>query len=816
MSKLTKEQQEYFLDYAKNDAKFKEEQEKYTNAIPSRAFIQEVLNAAQRITFEDLAAAFNLTHDWQLEALSNRLYIMNRARQLHRNASDEFMPAAAEETVVGIFEGSVEGHGYVIVKDQDSVYVSPKDCKNVMHHDEVEVVITGIFRSKSIRQGRVTKVITRNLKELVARISIYDGSALAVPENRKVSQHFLILPEALNDAKNHDLVKIEIDQEALNTGALLAKVTEVFGNKMTKDIAILQAIMEHQLPYEFSKATEELLKTISDDVREEDKVGRKDYRDLPLVTIDGITARDFDDAVYAEQIEDGNFKLYVAIADVAHYVKNGNAIDTDALKRGTSVYFPDRVIPMLPEKLSNGLCSLNPNVDRLCMVCELIISPKGEVQSFEFFEGIMRSKARLTYDLVAELITEDNPIQEDYSEIMPHITTLYSLFKVLRQARKQRGSIDFETKETEILYNDEGLIDRIVFVVRNEAHMIIEECMIAANIAAATFLESNELPALYRVHGKPPEDRLAKLRRFLVEYNLGIEGGENPEPRDYAKTLASAVGLPTFDIIQTMMLRSMAQAVYQPENEGHFGLSLTHYAHFTSPIRRYPDLTVHRGIKYLINKAKDEAIKYAYTEKMMIGLGESLSEMERRADSAVADVVTWLKCEYMQQHIGKVLNGRISGITKFGVFVELEDIYIEGLVHMSKLPGDYYHFDDIRYRLVGEKSGTLIKLNDQVVVRVLDANPETKFIDFEMITLPKNAKLSKHDREVMLTEIAAAKAMDKAGKKQASRKSRSDGRSVNDKKRGSKEKRKMVAKKEVAPSKKNKKKSVNKKAKKQS
>ena len=814
MSKLTEEQKAYFLDYAKHDQNFKEELEKYTQAIPSRTFIQEVLNAAKKVTFDELAAILNLKEDWQLEALSNRLYIMNRARQLHCNSREEFLPVGGEDTVVGLFEGTVEGHGYVTVKDQDSIYVSPKDCKNVMHHDEVEVVITGVFRSKSMRQGRVVKIVKRNLHELIARISMYDGSAMAVPENRKVSQHFLILEDALKEAKNHDLVKIEVDQDALNKGSFVAKVTEVFGRKMTKDIAILQAIMEHQLPHEFSKATDALLKTIPDEVQEEDKVGRKDYRHLPLVTIDGITARDFDDAVYAEKVEDGNFKLYVAIADVAHYVKNGNAIDADAIQRGTSVYFPDRVIPMLPEKLSNGLCSLNPDVDRLCMVCEMIIAPNGEMLKFEFFEGVMRSHARLTYELVAELITEENPIQEDYVEIMPHILNLYSLYKILRKARDQRGSIDFETKETEILYNDEGLIDKIEFRIRNEAHMIIEECMIAANIAAATFLESNELPALYRVHAKPPEDKLGKLRAFLVEYNLGVEGGDAPEPKDYAKTLAMASELPVFDIIQTMMLRSMAQAVYQPENEGHFGLSLTHYAHFTSPIRRYPDLTVHRGIKYLINKNKEGATKYPYTEKMMVSLGESLSEMERRADKAVDDVVAWLKCEYMQQHIGKVLSGRVAGITKFGVFVELDDIYIEGLVHMSNLPGDYYHFDDIRYRLIGEKTGILIKLNDEVVVRVLDANPETKFIDFEMITLPKSAKLSKREREAILDEIAAAKAMEKAAKKQSSKKGRPDNRKVKEKRRGSSEKRKMVAKKAEKPARKVKKKKVNKKAKK--
>lgn len=813
MSKLTQEQRTYFLNYAKNDAKFKEEQEKYTRAIPSRSFILEVLSAAQKVSFEEIAGIFNLTEDWQLEALSNRLYIMNKARQLYQNSKQEFMPIGGEESVIGIFEGTVEGHGYVTVKGQDSIYISPKDCQNVLHHDEVEVIVTGIFRSKSMRQGRIDKIITRHIKELVARVSMYDGSAVAIPENRKISQHFLVLPEHLNGAKNHDLVKIEIDQDALSKGGLIAKITEVFGRKMTKDIAVLQAIMEHQLPYEFSKATDALLAKISDEVEEDDKVGRKDYRHLPLVTIDGITARDFDDAVYAERLENGDFKLYVAIADVAHYVKNGNAIDEDAIKRGTSVYFPDRVIPMLPEKLSNGLCSLNPHVDRLCMVCELTISSHGEMLGFEFFEGLMKSHARLTYELVAELIVDDNPIQDDYAEIMPHILNLYALYKVLRKARDQRGSIDFETKETEILYNDEGLIDKIEFRIRNEAHMIIEECMIAANIAAATFLESNELPTLYRVHGKPPEDKIAKLRRFLVEYNLGIEGGDTPEPRDYAKTLSAAEELPTFDIIQTMMLRSMAQAVYQPDNEGHFGLSLTHYAHFTSPIRRYPDLIVHRGIKYLIRKAK-ETVKYAYTDKMMISLGENLSEMERRADSAVADVVTWLKCEYMQQYIGKVLNGRVSGITKFGIFVELNDIFIEGLVHMSKLPGDYYHFDDIRYRLVGEKSGTLIKLNDEVVIRVLDANPETKFIDFEIITLPKNAKLSKREREAMLSEIAAAKAMQKSSKKSSGRQKKPEGRTLKEKKRGTKEKRKMVATKVAKPVKKSKKKSGPKKAKK--
>jgi ribonuclease R len=424
MSKLTEEQKAYFLDYAKNDPNFKEELEKYTQAIPSRTFIQEVLNAAKKVTFDELAEILNLKEDWQLEALSNRLYIMNRARQLHCNSREEFLPVGGEDTVVGLFEGTVEGHGYVTVKDQDSIYVSPKDCKNVMHHDEVEVVVTGVFRSKSMRQGRVVKIVKRNLHELIARISMYDGSAMAVPENRKISQHFLILEDGLKEAKNHDLVKIEVDQDALNKGSFVAKVTEVFGRKMTKDIAILQAIMEHQLPHEFSKATDALLKTISDEVQEEDKVGRKDYRHLPLVTIDGITARDFDDAVYAEKVEDGNFKLYVAIADVAHYVKNGNAIDADAIQRGTSVYFPDRVIPMLPEKLSNGLCSLNPDVDRLCMVCEMIIAPNGEMLKFEFFEGVMRSHARLTYELVAELITEENPIQEDYAEIMPHILNL--------------------------------------------------------------------------------------------------------------------------------------------------------------------------------------------------------------------------------------------------------------------------------------------------------------------------------------------------------------------------------------------------------
>ena len=471
---------------------------------------------------------------------------------------------------------------------------------------------------------------------------------------------------------------------------------------------------------------------------EEAKKGRVDLRNLPLVTIDGEDARDFDDAVYCEKSGKG-WKLWVAIADVSYYVRLRSALDTEAYNRGNSVYFPNRVVPMLPEILSNGLCSLNPQVDRLCMVCEMHISAKGKLTDYRFYEAVMNSHARLTYTKVAAILDGDDELRTRYQGLVPHLEELHHLYQALLNARKQRGAIDFETIETKFIFNAMGRIDRIEPVVRNDAHKIIEECMILANIAAANFMEKHKEPALYRIHATPSEEKLTSFRAFLSECGLSLEGGMKPTTKDYAKLLEQVKDRPDHELIQTMLLRSLSQAVYHADNIGHFGLALEEYAHFTSPIRRYPDLTLHRGIKYLLAKEKGAKRKttdtggYHYSFDEMDLLGDHCSMTERRADDATREVADWLKCEYMQDHVGAEFSGVISSVTGFGLFVRLDDLFIDGLVHISTLDNDYYQFDAAKQRLIGENSGMIYRLGDKVKIRVVAVHLEQKMVDFSLV-----------------------------------------------------------------------------------
>ncbi|MDX1452089.1 MAG: ribonuclease R, partial [Oleiphilaceae bacterium] len=528
-------------------------------------------------------------------------------------------------------------------------------------------------------------------------------------------------------------------------------------------------------------------------------------RHLPLVTIDGEDARDFDDAVYCEPHPEGGWRLYVAIADVSHYVRPGSALDTEAHKRGTSVYFPDHVIPMLPEILSNGLCSLNPKVDRLCMVCEMHLSQQGELQSSKFYEGVMHSHARLTYNQVGTMLDEpESPegiqLCEDFAERLPQIHELYALFKVLLQRRKARGAIDFETVETRIVFGPERKIEAIVPTERNDAHRIIEECMLCANVATAEFLAAQKLPALYRIHEGPGAEKLENLRSFLSELGLQLYGGETPAPSDYQNLIEQIQERPDFNVIQTVLLRSMSQAVYGPEEKGHFGLAYDHYAHFTSPIRRYPDLLVHRAIKSVIysNKACEQVVRpdglqtgrydYRYDMAAMLALGEHCSMAERRADDATRDVMSWLKCEYLQQHLGEVFEGVISGVTSFGFFVELNDLYVEGLVHVSALSSDYYQYDAQKHRLVGERSGMRFGLGDSVTVQVAAINLEERKVDLLLVkSSPPKKRRTLHKRGSEKSGDAPRKSAKpsgssaKTGGKEASPSRRKDGKRKDDK-----------------------------------
>ncbi|MDX1812123.1 MAG: ribonuclease R, partial [Gammaproteobacteria bacterium] len=492
------------------------------------------------------------------------------------------------------------------------------------------------------------------------------------------------------------------------------------------------AVRTYELPEKFPPEVESYAKLLPNAVPEDVKQGRVDLRDLPLVTIDGEDARDFDDAVYCEK--NGRYwTLYVAIADVSAYVKPETAIDKEAQNRGNSVYFPSKVIPMLPEQLSNGLCSLNPHVDRLCMVCEMQLTASANVKSYKFYEAVMRSSARLTYtEVAAAVVDKDEQVRHQHNGVLPHLEDLYTLYQAFAAKRKKRGVIEFDSNETRIVFGDNRKIEKILPVERNDAHKLIEEFMIAANVAAAEYLESHDMPALYRVHNGPTDEKLQDLKAFLAEYGLRLGGGSSPEPKHYSALLDSVKDRPDRHVIETMMLRSLSQAVYCPDNVGHFGLAFDAYTHFTSPIRRYPDLLVHRAIKHLVKNKKPKSFRYSLEDMEVFGEGCSMTE--RRADDATRDALDWLKAEYMQNKVGQVFTGKITTVTGFGVFVLLDDAYVEGLVHVTALDNDYYHFDPIKQRLVGERSRKMYRLQDEITVRVVRVDLEDKKIDFEPVS----------------------------------------------------------------------------------
>lgn len=541
-------------------------------------------------------------------------------------------------------------------------------------------------------------------------------------------------------ARMGNVVVIEITDRGTRNRGMMGKVVEVLGENMAPGMETQIAIRTHQIPHEWPAEVEQQVAGLTEEVPEEAKQGRVDLRALPLVTIDGEDARDFDDAVYCEAKKGGGWRLWVAIADVSYYVRPDTALDKEAINRGNSVYFPSQVVPMLPEVLSNGLCSLNPQVDRLCMVCEMTVSETGKLSGYKHYEAVMNSHARLTYTKVHEILEGDEELRERYKALVPHLEELHKMYQVLKSARDERGAIEFETVETKFIFNAQRKIESIEPVVRNDAHKLIEECMILANIASASLVEKAKEAALYRVHEPPGEERLTGFRDFLGELGLDLSGGLEPSPTDYANLMKQIGERPDKELIQTMLLRSMKQAVYNADNAGHFGLALKRYAHFTSPIRRYPDLLLHRAIKYLIAKQEGRnqdrwtpAGGYHYSFDDMDFYGEQCSMTERRADDATREVSDWLKCEYMQDHVGEELEGVVANVTSFGFFVRLTELHIDGLVHISTLANDYYHYDPIGQRLVGESFGAIYRLGDAVKVKVLAVNLDDRQIDFELV-----------------------------------------------------------------------------------
>lgn len=715
-----------------NDPHAEREANNYENPIPSREFIIGIIEEAGKpLTRKQIVDELGMQEPEQLEALRRRLRAMERDGQLLYNRRGAYCLIDQTDLVRGRVSGHPDGFGFLIPDEGgDDLFLSDRQMRQVFHGDRAVAYVSGVDR-RGRREGTIVEILERSHTHIVGRFYIEDGIGFIRPDNKRMAQDILVPVDQYGGATQGQFVSLELISQPTVKREAVGKVVEVLGDHMDPGMEIDVAIRSYGIPEQWPDAVLDEIKAYGEHVPEDAKQGREDIRDLPLVTIDGEDARDFDDAVFCEPHGKG-WRLLVAIADVSAYVKPGSALDDEAIERGNSVYFPERVVPMLPEVLSNGLCSINPQVDRLCMVCEMFITPQGVVRKYRFFEGLMSSHARLTYNKVAAMLVEkDEALRSEYAAVLPHVEELHNLYQVLDARRKKRGAIEFETTETRIVFGEDKKIEKIVPTTRNVAHMMIEECMLAANVSAADYLLNGEIAALYRIHEEPPEEKIENLKEFLAEVGLSLRCRTKPTAAHYSSLLQSIQEREDKHLIQTVMLRSMSQAVYHPENVGHFGLSYDCYAHFTSPIRRYPDLLVHRAIKHLISG--QPVSKFRYTTNNMAQMGEHCSMTERRADEATRDATDWLKCEYMLDKVEQEFDGIITSVTGFGMFVELKDIYVEGLVHITSLADDYFHFDPTKHRLLGERTGITYRLGDSVRVRVTRVDLDERKADFELV-----------------------------------------------------------------------------------
>lgn len=736
---------------------------KYPYPIPSREEILGVLRTSETPhAANDIAEALSIKRQ-EREGFFKRLAAMERDGQIRLDKRGHYQLTHPSNFVAGRVQGHRDGFGFLIRDDgQDDLFLPNGEMQKVMHNDRVLARIVGYDR-RGRPEGHIVEVTDRANKRIIGRLINENGALILVPEDKRIGHDILITQNA-KKAKVGQVVSVDLTDFPSRHSQPLGRVVEVIGDIDDPGMEIEIAVRKYGVPHEFSDAALALAAKLPDEVRPVDIRHRVDLRDVPLVTIDGEDARDFDDAVYCEPVTVGRgqgFRLLVAIADVSHYVHPNEALDIDALDRSTSVYFPRRVIPMLPEKLSNGLCSLNPQVDRCVLVCDMVITARGEIKAYQFYPGVMHSAARLTYTEVAAVLTNTKgPEATKRADILPQLQNLHGVYKSLHAARQKRGAIDFDTTETYIVVNSQGKIEQIVPRHRNDAHRLIEECMLAANVCAADFLKRNKHPGLYRVHAGPTEEKLENLRTFLRGVGLTLTGGAKPHASDYAALIAQIRDRPDAQMLQSMVLRSMQQAVYSPDNIGHFGLAYEAYAHFTSPIRRYPDLLTHRAIyailqgkKYLpeighevflstgLTKAAREMQKADDTARgrarnsvaIWEELGLHCSSNERRADEASRDVEAWLKCYFMRDKLGEEYGGMVNGVTSFGIFVQLDSLFIEGLVHVTELGSDYFQYDEIKNELRGERTGIRYRMSDRVRVQVSRVDLDARKIDFRLV-----------------------------------------------------------------------------------
>ncbi|RUM54311.1 MAG: ribonuclease R [Methylococcus sp.] len=735
---MVSEKNKKFGKFKLQDPEAEREARKYENPIPSRELILKLLNQkGVPLTRRELADGLRLKEEEQLDAFRRRLRAMERDGQLLRNRNKCYCVIDRADLTSGRVIGNAEGFGFLRPDEGgDDLFLSPRQMRAVLHGDRAVVRVRGVDR-RGRKEGALVEVIERNTHETVGRLFSERGVHFVIPDDKKISQDILISDSDLGEAVSGQVVLVTIVEQPTKRNRPIGRVSEVLGDHMAPGMEIEMALRSHELPFEWTGEVEREAKSLDSTV-DVGQTGRQDLRKIPFVTIDGEDARDFDDAVYCTRTENG-WRLLVAIADVSHYVMPDSSLDQEAVKRGTSVYFPEQVIPMLPEILSNGLCSLVPDEDRFCMVCEMLVSDDGRVYRSRFFDAVMRSQARMTYTEVAGILAGSSEAQKvNHKALVPHVRVLYDLYKALRVQREARGAMDFDTQESVIVFGKQRKIEKIVPLVRNEAHRLIEECMLVANCAAARFLEKKKMSRLLRVHEGPSSEKVSDLRVFLEALGLSLGGGESPAPADYMKLTGQISERADRHVIQTVLLRSLSQAVYTTEAKGHFGLALESYTHFTSPIRRYPDLVTHRAIRHCIQGKKPESFRYSQSDLAMVA--EHCSMAERRADDATRNVVRWLKCEYMMDKIGEQFDGVISAVTSFGIFVELSDVYIEGLVHISSLRRDYFHFDPIHHRLNGERSGVSYRLGDRIRVTVASVNLDDRKIDFSLVDTAKKPR----------------------------------------------------------------------------
>lgn len=724
------------------------EADKYHSPIASREYILEVLaKFTTPMSRQEITKILKLTKEEELEALRRRLRAMERDGQLVFTRRQCYALPERLDLLKGTVIGHRDGFGFLRVEGQkEDFYLALEEMRKVLHGDVALAQLVGKDR-RGRTEVRIVRVLVPRNNHIVGRYFLESGMSYVVPDDSRLSFDILIPKEQVNGARMGNVVVVDMTTRPARRTQAVGNIIEVLGESMSTNMAVEIALRTYEIPYRWPLQVEKQVTDLSNQIPTSAKKGRVDLCHLPLVTIDSEDALDFDDAVYCMPKEYGGWCLWVAIADVSYYVRPQTAVDNEAVSRGNSVYFPSRVIPMLPEILSNGLCSLIPGVERLCLVCEIQLSAGGQITSSKFYEAVMRSHARLTYTKVWKILQGDKQLRHHYQDLVPHLEQLHRLYKALDNARVKRGAISFESEEAKFIFNAEKRIEQIEPVEQNDAHKLIEECMILANIAAARFVERNKEPSLYRVHDRPTQKCIINLQTVFSELGLTLPGGIKPQPADYAKIMDEVAERSDHELLQTMILRSMKQAIYNPENRGHFGLALKSYAHFTSPIRRYPDLALHRSIKYLLSAQHGNDQHHLMPTggwhadmHEMLHLGEHCSMTERRADEATRNVADWLKCDFMQYQVGNVFTGIITSVTGFGFFVRLKNLFIDGLVHVSSLNNDYYRYDNVGQRLIGESSGMVYRLGDEVEISVEAVHMDERKIDFALISTLCKAK----------------------------------------------------------------------------